>query len=526
MSAQLLPVDIDERLRAVALEQPNAPAVKDARRTLTWGEFDARISRVANALLARGVEPEDRVAILGRNSVAYLEVFFGCLRAGGCVVPLSALSSDETLSGMLEDSGARLLFVGEEFAAPMLSRGARLARLRCGNVFTLDGRSAGIGTIEDFIAGAPSDHPALESDPSWAFNLIYSSGTTMAPKGIVQDRRFRAQEATDMAVAFAFDASMRTLVSTPLYSNTTLFFLVSTLAAGGCAILMEKFEAREFLRLCVKESVTHAVLVPVQFTRLLAEPTFESFDLSTFRGKFCTSAPLHASVKREVMERWPHGGLVEFYGMTEGGVNCTLFAHERPDKLDTVGLPAPDCDLRILDDAGRQLPPGAIGEIVGHGPKMMTGYFKQDAATRAAIWHDAEGRPFQRSGDLGWLDEEGFLHLLDRKKDMIISGGFNVYAIDLERALLQHPQVVEAAVIGVPSERWGETPVAVVVVAPGSSVNPDALRSWANARLGKAQRISEIRLVPSLPRNAIGKVLKRQLRDGFTVAAVDSPGAP
>lgn len=513
MSVQLLPVDIDERLRAVASEQPNAPAAKDARRTLTWGEFDARISRVANALLARGVEPEDRVAILGRNSVAYLEVFFGCLRAGGCVVPLSSLSSDETLSGMLEDSGARLLFVGDEFAAPMLPRAAQLARLRCGNVFMLDGRSAGIGTIEDFIAEAPSDHPALKPEPSWAFNLIYSSGTTMAPKGIVQDRRFRAQEATDMAVAFAFDASMRTLVSTPLYSNTTLFFLVSTLAAGGCAILMEKFEAREFLRLCVKESVTHAVLVPVQFTRLLAEPTFESFDLSTFRGKFCTSAPLHASVKREVMERWPHGGLVEFYGMTEGGVNCTLFAHERPDKLDTVGLPAPDCDLRILDDAGRQLPPGAIGEIVGHGPKMMTGYFKQDAATRAAIWHDAEGRPFQRSGDLGWLDEEGFLHLLDRKKDMIITGGNNVYPRQVEEVLYRHEGVLEACVVGLEHELWGETIHVVAAPRPGVTLDAASLLAWAHDRLPTDRRPRSADIVDALPKNHYGKILRREIRD-------------
>lgn len=522
MSARSLAVDIDERLRVAAVQRPKALAVKDTRRALTWSEFDARINQVANALLAREFEPGERVAILSRNSVAYLEVFFGCVRAGGCATPLSALSSEDAITAMLQDSGSRLLFVGEEFSASMLSCVPRLTHLRSGDIFTLGSESQDQRTLEDFIADAAVNLPATEPCSTWPFNLIYSSGTTAVPKGIVQDRRFRAQEATDMATAFALDTSMRTLVSTPLYSNTTLFLLIATLAAGGCVSLMEKFAPREFLRLSVEERITHAVLVPVQFTRLLAEPAFADFDLSTFRAKFCTSAPLHESVKRDILERWPQGGLIEFYGMTEGGVNCTLFAHERPDKLDTVGLPAPDCDLRIIDEAGRVLPPGAVGEIVGHGPKMMTGYFNRDAATSEASWYDPAGRRFHRSGDLGWLDEDGFLHLLDRKKDMIISGGFNVYAVDLERVLLQHPHVIEATVIAVPSERWGETPMAFVVVASSNPVDPEMLRSWANARLGKAQRISAIRLVPSLPRNAIGKVLKRQLRDEFVAAALPS----
>jgi len=513
-----LPADIDTRLRAAAADRPEARAVQDGARTLTWSALDRSVNRVANALRARGLEPGDRVAILGRNSVAYIEVLLGCLRAGGCATPLSGLSSEDALIGMLNDSGARFLFMDAD-AAPSLN--ARLAELPSGSrveVIAL-GDGGALTSIPEFLGEAPEAAPALVPDPAWPFNLIYSSGTTGSPKGIIQDRAFRAREAADMASAFALDAQTRTLVSTPLYSNTTLFLLFSTLAAGGSAVLMEKFEPRSFLRLCETEAVTHAVLVPVQYGRLLATPDFDTYDLSAFRAKFCTSAPLQDVMKRDVLRRWPAGGLIEFYGMTEGGVNCTLFAHERPDKLDTVGLPAPDCDLRIIDEAGQELPSGVVGEVVGHGPKMMAGYHNREDATHEASWRDDRGRRFHRSGDLGWLDDEGFLHLVDRKKDMIISGGFNIYASDLEGVLLRHDSIAEAAVVGAPSEHWGETPVAFVVAAGGQGCDAEVLRAWANAQLGKAQRISEVRLVPHLPRSPIGKVLKRELRDAFAAVS-------
>ena len=202
--------------------------------------------------------------------------------------------------------------------------------------------------------------------------------------------------------------------------------------------------------------------------------------------------------------------------MTEGGVNCCLVAHEHLDKLDTVGQPGEGCDIRIIDDKGRELPQGEAGEVVGHCDRMMDGYHNRPEATAEASWYDEQGRRFQKSGDIGWFDEDNFLHLLDRKKDVIISGGFNIYAIDLERVLLSHGDVLDAAVIAAPSEQWGETPVAFVVVAAAcGALDAEGLRVWANSQLGKAQRISEIRLIDELPRSPIGKVLKRELRAGL-----------
>jgi acyl-CoA synthetase (AMP-forming)/AMP-acid ligase II len=310
-------------------------------------------------------------------------------------------------------------------------------------------------------------------------------------------------------------------MATPLYSNTTLVVLIPTLAHGGSVILMEKFDAKRYLALAEQHRATHTMLVPVQYQRLMALPDFESCDLSTFRMKFCTSAPFSATLKADVLRRWP-GGLVEFYGMTEGGGTCILHAHEHPDKLHTVGQPAAGHDIRLIDEEGREVGPGGTGEVVGNSPSMMVGYHRQPEKTREAEWYDPEGKRFIRTGDVGRFDADGFLILLDRRKDVIISGGFNIYPSDLESILREHPQVSDAAVVGAPSERWGETPVGFVVLteSSGTPAMPEgevaaSILQWVNQRLGKTQRLAQLHLASELPRSPIGKVLKRELRDSL-----------
>jgi acyl-CoA synthetase (AMP-forming)/AMP-acid ligase II len=275
---------------------------------------------------------------------------------------------------------------------------------------------------------------------------------------------------------------------------------------------MPKFNAAEYLRLAELHRATHTMLVPVQYQRLMALPEFERHDLSSFTMKFCTSAPFAAALKAAVLTRWP-GGLVEFYGMTEGGGSCALVAHEHPDKLHTVGQPMEGHDIRLIDDEGREVERGAIGEVVGRSASMMLGYQRQPEKTRDAEWFSPEGERFIRTGDIGRFDADGFLALLDRKKDMIISGGFNIYPSDLEATLREHPGVGDVAVVGVPSEQWGETPVAFVVPKSGAAASEAEVLSWFNARVGKTQRLAGLHYVDELPRSAIGKVLKRELRD-------------
>jgi len=362
-----------------------------------------------------------------------------------------------------------------------------------------------------WLAPAGAVPRAVDIDPEAPFNIIYSSGTTGVPKGIVQSHGMRWSH-VQRGRHYGYGPGGVTLLATPLYSNTTLVVFFPTIAYGGRVLLMGKFDAARYLALAEQHRVTHTMLVPVQYQRLMALPGFDRHDLSAFAYKFCTSAPFHAALKADVLARWP-GGLVEFYGMTEGGGACILAAHEHPDKLHTVGQPADGHDIRLIDDDGRELPPDATGEVVGRSPGMMLGYHRQPQKTREAEWFDAQGQRFIRTGDVGRFDADGFLILLDRKKDLVISGGFNIYPSDLEAVLLQHPAVADAAVVGVPSAEWGETPVAFVV--PRGEADPAALRSWLNERVGKTQRLADLRLIDELPRSAIGKVLKRELRDRY-----------
>jgi acyl-CoA synthetase (AMP-forming)/AMP-acid ligase II len=255
------------------------------------------------------------------------------------------------------------------------------------------------------------------------------------------------------------------------------------------------------------------MLVPVQYQRIMALADFDEYDLSSFVFKSCTSAPFSAALKADVVKRWP-GALIEYYGMTEGGGTCVLVANLHPDKLHTVGKPVEDHDIRLIDDDGNEVASGEMGEVVGRSSAMMSGYHGRRDATDAAIWHDAEGNAFIRHGDIGRFDEDGFLILMDRKKDLIISGGFNIYPSDLEAVLAEHPGVADCAVVGLPSEAWGETPVGFYA-GDGDAAE---ILDWFNARIGKTQRLSALEKVEELPRNAIGKVLKRELRDRYLAA--------
>ena len=498
-----------------ARSEPAHPALVDANSMLDYAGLDALMDRVAASLQRDGIRPGQSIAICGVNSVRCAAVFLGALRAGVVVAPLAASVTPASFRAMLGDAEARLAFV-DAGASPVLRADPGLPPL-----VALDGGSRG-QAFESWLAPAGSVPRPVDIEPAMPFNIIYSSGTTGEPKGIVQPHGMRWTHVMRGA-RFGYSAETVSLLSTPLYSNTTLVVFFPTLAFGGTVVLMAKFDVERYLALAERHRVTHTMLVPVQYARLMASPRFDGHDLSSFHMKFCTSAPFAAALKADVVARWP-GGLVEFYGMTEGGGTCILSAHEHPAKLHTVGQPAEGHDIRVIDEAGAELPRGAVGEVVGHSAGMMTGYHGQPAKTAEAEWFDATGKRFIRTGDVGRFDDEGFLTLLDRRKDMVISGGFNLYPSDLEAVLRQHPAVADAAVAGVPSERWGETPAAWVVLREGDAVDAQALRAWANERLGKTQRIAWLGFVDELPRSAIGKILKRELRDRFVAEARHAEG--
>jgi long-chain acyl-CoA synthetase len=509
---------IAELVREHAAAAPRQAAIVDTGgASLDYGELDALMDRVAASLQRDGIAPGQSIAICGRNSVRYAALFLGALRAGVVVAPLAASVTPASFGSMVGDAQARLLFV-DTSAAPVLAGRASAAPA----LVALDDE-ADATPFERWLALAGNTPRPVEIRPGMPLNIIYSSGTTGTPKGIVQPHGMRWTHVM-RGGRFGYGRDTVTLLATPLYSNTTLVVFFPTIAFGGTVVLMDKFDVDRYLALAERHRVTHTMLVPVQYQRLMASPRFGAHDLTSLRMKFCTSAPFAAALKADVLARWP-GGLVEFYGMTEGGGTCILAAHEHPGKLHTVGQPVEGHDIRLIDEHGRELPRGATGEVVGHSAGMMAGYHGQPEKTADAEWFDPSGKRFIRTGDIGRFDEDGFLTLVDRRKDMIISGGFNLYPSDLEAVLREHPSVADAAVAGVPSERWGETPAAWVVAREGAAVGAESLRAWANERLGKTQRIAFLQVVDELPRSAIGKVLKRELRDRFVAGAAPSSGA-
>lgn len=488
-------------------------ALAQADQAVTWIEFARRSSQIANRLLESGCGKGDRVAIMGRNSIAYSEVMGGALTAGTAIVPLPTLVSIDTIKLILLDSSPRFLFLDEQYLESV------------GEVFKseeipfdieligLDFDNENIMSYNHWSQDTSDSWLDVEIEASDIFGIMYSSGTTGVPKGILLDHGVRLDQAATMSIA-GFNQHAVNIISTPLYTYGAISTWMPTIYGGGCNLLMEKFDALSFLSLIEKHHITHAMLVPAQYDRIMREPKFDSFDISSMKFWFGGSAPMSVGLKEKIVSRLP-GEIFEFYSLTEGGVTTAFLPKYFPDKLASVGQPANGCVIKILDEQGHELPVGETGEIVGRSPIKMAGYLNREDLNRDIIWRDDEGFEYIRSGDNGRLDEDGFLYLGDRKKDMIISGGQNVYAADIEAILQENTNIHDAAVIGIPSQQWGETPLAIVTLEDDADVDSDELKGWVNSRLGKMQRVSAVEVWHELPINHLGKVQKNVLRQHF-----------
>lgn len=485
-------------------EKPDARALADSSSELSWREVAHATARIAAQLQRDGLQQGQAVAILGTSTINYALTYLAVVRAGGCAAPLTTSATPTQLAAMFKDSGAMHLFVDAAKLADL--EGVVLGDVK---IIMLDNAVGDHPALTDWMAekGASFDaQPPAATDP---FNIIYSSGTTGTPKGIIHSHGMRWHQ---MAGGFKsiYNPDTRSLVSTPLYSNTTLAVFLPTICHGGFVRIMEKFDALAYLDHAQIDQTTHTMLVPVQYQRLMAHADFDRYDLSSFIVKFCTSAPFAAELKADVLQRWP-GGLVEIYGMTEGGVVCMLQAHHHPNKLHTVGQPVTGHELIVLDEDDNRLPVGSKGVLTGRSPTMMSGYKNQPEKTREMEWRDEDGNVWLKTGDIGIVDEDGFVSIVGRAKDMIISGGFNIYPKDLEELLEAQPEVAEAAVVGMPSDAWGETPVGFVRLTDAAA-STESILTRVNGQLGKTQRISVLYTIDEMPRSHIGKLLKTDLR--------------
>jgi fatty-acyl-CoA synthase len=489
-----------------ARKTPGRVAIVHQGREISYAALHDRATRLARGLRGLGVVRGGRVAFLGPNHPAFLETMFAAGAIGAVFVPLNMRLAAPELAGQLADSGAGVLVYAPEQAAVVASiRG----RAGLSHTVALQRPASGDGDYERLLSGPPAE-PADEAvsleDPCL---IMYTSGTTGRAKGATLTHGNITWNAINVVVDADFRPDERALVVAPLFHTAALNMLcLPTLLKGGTVLIEPGFDPDRALDLIARHGVTSMFGVPAIYDALAAAPGWAGADLSSLRTLLCGGAPVpHATIRR-----YTGRGLafIQGYGMTEASPGALLLDAEHTlAKAGSAGVPHFFTDVRVAGPGLAEAGPGDRGEIIVAGPNVMREYWGQPQATAAAL----DGGVWLHSGDVGTTDEDGYVFVVDRIKDMIISGGENIYPAEVENAVLSHPAVADCGVIGVPDEKWGEVGRAIVVLRPGTAVTEAELLGFLAGRLARYKVPRSVRFATSLPRTATGKILKKQLRD-------------
>ena len=493
-------------VRVHGRDRPDAPAVIVGDHTITFGELDQRSNRVAQALAAAGVGFGDRVAFVERNGAEFFDVVFGLAKLGAVAVPVNWRLAAPEMRQIIDDAGATLVIVGADFAGHLEA--------------VEDGLAAGVVVIgehdrwpsfDSWVAGHPARDPGVETGPDDLVFLMYTSGTTGAPKGVMLSNANYRCKCAGVAGPWRMDADAVTLAVMPLFHMAGSGWALAGLWHGGAVVVLRDVDPAAILDSVARHGVTNLLLVPAVIARLLERDDPALPDFADLRIVVYGASPISDDVLLRGIDRFG-SVFAQVYGMTEttGSVTQLDGADHVAHLLRSCGKPYPWVQIRIVGPDGTDVAPGAVGEVWTRSAQNMLGYWNNPDATAATLHPDG----WLRTGDAGYLDD-GYLYLHDRLKDMIVSGGENVYPAEVENVLMTQPGVADAAVIGVPDERWGEAVKAVIVASPGTELSAEDVIAYARTRLGGFKLPKSVDFVAALPRNPSGKLLKRELREPY-----------
>ena len=493
---------ISDGIRAAAGRTPDKVAINESGRTLTYALLAARIARVANLVHAGlGLRRGERAAVLSANCLEYLEIVAGMAEAGVAAATIGPAAAAPEIRFICEDSGARVMFV-----SAALEDLARAAAPPSVTRFVVIGPQ-----YEELLAQAGTSPCGVAVTEDDIFSIPYTSGATGRPKGVQLAHRGRVLSAYAMAAAHGcYSMEDRAVATTPMFHGAGYLMTLTPVFFGGFVELLPRFDIERLMEAIARIGATSAYIVPTHFAALFALPESRraQWDVRALKAVISGTAPLPQALKEKIVGHFGEGKLTERYGTTETSIATALAPADQLRKQACVGLPYPATQLAICDESGAELPPGEVGELRVASPYMFAGYLNMPEATAAAMQGD-----WFATGDLARRDEEGYVYLVDRKNDMVISGGENVYPREVEEVLLAHPAIAEAGVTGAPHPYWGEAVTAFVVTRPGMHVAAEELESACRASLSRYKVPKAFRFVPALPRNAMGKVLRRALRE-------------